>query len=138
MSEYYKTCEAEPQSRQSKASPLVDMRQTRRFQLKNTRITLRKTGMLKFFQNAKNQASLVNLSKNGLQLLITETLKSNENYQINLYAPGFMNPLIMKARVIWCKPYKEFFDRTYYRVGFRFVKLDNEVAHHLRRLEATC
>ncbi|MFP4446777.1 MAG: PilZ domain-containing protein [Desulfosudaceae bacterium] len=138
MSEYYKTRESVADSGQTGAGQPVGMRQTRRFLLKNARITLRKTGMLKLFQSANNQASLVNLSRNGLQLLITEELKPNDNYQINLYPPGTGEPLSLKARVIWCKTHKIFYDRTYYRVGFRFTKLADDAARRLARLEAVC
>lgn len=136
MSEYYKTREvikAEP----AKAQP-VGMRKSRRFPLRNASIKLRKSGMLKYLMlNTNNDASLVNLSKCGLQLMISETLKADDSYQINLYVPGFINPLIMKARVMWCRPYKKFYDKTYYRAGFQFVKLSQEVTTNLKKLEAT-
>ncbi len=132
MSDYYKTRETKIKADEKKP---IGMREEYRFQLEDTSIKLRKTGMLSFFQNGDNQASLVNLSKSGLQLMLTETLKKNDNYQINLYAPGCINPLIMKARVIWCRPYKKFFDKTYYRVGFRFVKINEEVVKGLKKLE---
>ncbi len=131
MSEYYKT-------RAVKAEVAVKqptgMRKSNRFQLTNASIKLRKAGMLRFFLN-NNNASLVNLSISGIQLMISETLKSDDNYQINLYLPASINPLIMKAKVVWCRPYKKFFDRTYYRAGFQFVKLNQEVAGELKRLE---
>ena len=92
--------------------------------------------MLKYILlHTGNDASLVNLSKSGLQLMISETLKAEDSYQINLYIPGFINPLIMKAKVVWCRPYKKFYDKTYYRAGFQFVKLTQEVRSTLKKLE---
>ena len=118
MSEYYKL--SKPKTAKAKIQP-VGKRKTNRFPVRNATIKIRKTGMLKYILlNTKNQASLVNLSKSGLQLMTPETMKANDNYQINLYIPGFINPLIMKAKVVWCRPYKKFYDKTYYRAGFQF------------------
>ncbi len=134
MSEFYKT--REKVNKQPSKSEPVGMRRTRRFPVRNATLKLRKTGMLKFILlHTGNDASLVNLSKSGLQLMISETLKANDNYQINLYIPGFINPLIMKAQVMWCRPYKKFYDKTYYRAGFKFVKLNQEVEGTLKKLE---
>ena len=135
MSEYYKT--REKITPQSTTKEPVGLRQTRRFPIRNATIKIRKTGMLKYILlHTGNDASLVNLSKSGLQLMISETLKAEDNYQINLYIPGFINPLIMKARVVWCRPYKKFYDKTYYRAGFQFIKLSQEVRGTLKKLEA--
>ena len=134
MSEYYKTRESI--NTQSSTKEPVGLRQTKRFTVRNATIKLRKTGMLKYILlHTGNDASLVNLSKSGLQLMLSETLKAEDNYQINLYIPGFINPLIMKAKVVWCRPYKKFYDKTYYRAGFQFVKLSHEVVNTLKRLE---
>lgn len=132
MSEYYKTRQTKPKVVEDKES--LGKRRCKRFHLNDTSIKLRKAGLLKFFWNT-DQVSLVNLSKSGVQLLITETLKADEDYQIDLYAPGFINPLMMRAKVVWCKPYKKFFDKTYYRAGLQFVKLRQEVADSLKNLE---
>lgn len=134
MSEYYKTSDTKAEI--VKKEP-VGKRKSNRFLVRNATIKIRKTGMLKYILlNTNNKASLVNLSKSGLQVMLPETLKADDNYQVNLYVPGFINPLIMKARVIWCRPYKKFYDRTYYRAGLQFVKLSQEVAESLKSLEA--
>ncbi len=133
MSDYYKTSEAKTPAAGSQP---VGMRRERRFPLRNASIKLRKTGMLKYLMlNTNNQASLVNLSQSGLQLMISETLKKEDNYQINLYIQGFIDPLIIKAKVVWCRPYKKFYDKTYYRAGFQFFKLSDEVVANLKKLE---
>ena len=111
------------------------MRRSSRYQLVDASIKLRKSGMLNFLLNTDNQASLVNISTTGLQLMITETLKANDQYQINLYVPGIVNPFIMKAQVMWCRPYKKFFDKTYYRAGFKFIKLNEEIVSGLKKIE---
>lgn len=134
MSDYYKTRE-KPGSKNAKNGP-VGLRRTKRFPIRNATIKLRKTGMLKYILlHTGNDASLVNLSKSGLQLMISETLKANDTYQVNLYIPGFINPLIMKAKVVWCRPYKKFHDKTYYRAGFQFFKLPPEINSTLKKLE---
>ena len=133
MSEYYKL--SKPETEKVKTQP-VGKRKSTRFPIRNATIKIRKTGMLKYILlNTNNQASLVNLSKSGLQLMIPETLKADDSYQINLYIPGFVNPLIMKAKVVWCRPYKKFYDKTYFRAGFHFVKLNDEIKTTLRKLE---
>src|SRR6056297_791971 len=113
MSEYYKTREQVSSSKKTKSRMPVGMRRTRRFQPGNTRVKLCKTGILRFFQRSGSGASLINLSKNGLQVLIAESLKPDDNYRITLYVPGFMNPLDLKARVVWCRPYKYFRHKNY-------------------------
>ncbi|MEW6076795.1 MAG: PilZ domain-containing protein [Thermodesulfobacteriota bacterium] len=130
--EYYKT---RPVQVETTVKQPTGLRRSNRFQVTNASIKLRKSGMLQYLLNSNNHASLVNLSISGIQLMITQALKAEDNYQINLYTPAFINPVIMKAKVVWCRPYKKFFDKTYYRAGFQFVKISQEVTCELKRLE---
>ncbi|MDY6824190.1 MAG: PilZ domain-containing protein [Thermodesulfobacteriota bacterium] len=133
MSEHYKM--REDSDAPGKKKTPVGKRQYIRFQLMNSRVQIRKTGLMKFLINSENRASLVNLSRAGLQVLITEALAADEKYQVNLYVPGSMDPLIIKATVVWCQAHKTTVDKTYYRAGFMFTKLSDSASRRLRRLE---
>ncbi|MDY6903224.1 MAG: PilZ domain-containing protein [Thermodesulfobacteriota bacterium] len=134
MAEYFEV-------RKKKATPQLKkplgMRKNWRFPVNTLNINLRKTGVLALFKNISKQVSLINLSRNGVQLLLTETLKTNANYKIDLHIARFIDPISVKARVVWCHPYKRVFDKTYYRVGFEFVRLNREIENNLVQLEAS-
>ena len=134
MSEHYKM--REDTDAPGKKKKTIGKRQYIRFQLMNARVQIRRTGIMKFLINSENRASLINLSRAGLQLLITEALAADEKYQVNLYVPGSMDPLIMKATVVWCQAHKTMVDKTYYRAGFMFSSLSDGASRRLKRLEA--
>jgi hypothetical protein len=114
----------------------VGQRKSKRFMVKNAGVRMHKPGLLKFLTKPPGQVSLVNLSSTGAQLMVTRLLKAGSLYRINLSVPGTPKPLDIRASVVWCSIYKTFFNRTYYRVGFRFVDVDHEATHRIKKLEA--
>lgn len=125
-----------PHGEMQKPEKTMGKRRNIRFQVMNTRLKIRKSGVFSFLTGTENRASLVDLSRAGLQALITESLRAEENYKVNLYVPGCMDPLMMKATVVWCNVHKTMVDKTYYRAGFMFTELNQNAARHLQRLEA--
>lgn len=113
----------------------VGQRKSKRFMVKNAGIRMHKPGLLKFLTKSPSQVSLVNLSCTGAQLMVTRLLKAGSLYKINLSVPGAPKPLNIRASVVWCSIYKTFFNKTYYRAGFRFVEIDPESAHRIKKLE---
>ncbi|MDY6906331.1 MAG: PilZ domain-containing protein [Thermodesulfobacteriota bacterium] len=136
MAEYDRAWQDLPAVEQQFPAEPQGNRQSVRFQVVNSRVKIRRSGIFQLLTNTQNRASLVNLSRKGLQVLLTESLRTEENYSVNLYVPGNMDPLIMKAKVVWCNVHKTMVDKTFYRAGFMFTKLSQDVDQHLQRLEA--
>lgn len=113
----------------------VGQRKSKRFIVKNAGVQMHKPGLLRFLTKPPGQISLVNLSNTGVQLMVTRLLKAGALYRLNLSVPGSRNPLAVRATVVWCSIYKTFFNKTYYRVGLRFVEVPHETAHRIKKLE---
>ncbi len=83
-----------------------------------------------------HKASLVNISINGLQVLSPEPLKEGATYNINLFAPSLSGTTNIKAKAMWCKIFKKDYTGSYYRVGFKFIKMDKGAENNLKKLES--
>lgn len=92
---------------------------------------------LGFRKKINYKVSVVNLSINGFQALCTEALCPNDEFDIILKIPKFSNAMTVRAKVIWCKLYKIKHNEPYYRIGFQFLKLTNEVKQRLKQMEST-
>ena len=133
MAEYYKTRTEKKSNIVSK--PGIGKRTDCRFLVPNARIQLHKRMFLGFKKKIDYKVSVVNLSINGFQALSTEALCPNDEFDIILKVPKFSGTMPVRAKVIWCKLYKIKYNEPYYRIGFKFSKLTDEVKNQLKQLE---
>ena len=115
----------------------IDKRRDSRFQLINLIIALNKLNLFGAKSKTLHKASLVNISVNGMQLLTEERLKPGDKYSINVFAPSLNHSMDIKGKVIWREIYNNGSGSCYYRVGFEFIKVSEEVEHNLLRLDYT-
>lgn len=110
----------------------IGQRAENRLPAHNSRITLRKKGLLSLQRKINFNAFLVNLSMGGLQILTAELLKPGDNYNLTLFLPGFSDSLNVKAKVVWSKLFKKEFGKSYYLAGFKFIKLNQEIENYFK------
>ncbi len=132
MSEYYKTQKNAPTAPKTP----IGQRTSIRFPITKAQINLSQRRLWGLLKDRAQTASLVNLSINGLQALITEPLNPGDTYNTHLFIPGFSNSMNMKTKVIWCKFFRKELNKTYYRVGFKFIKLSRKIENNLKKLES--
>ncbi len=133
MSEYYKT--KNKTSVVSKSG--IGKRADNRFLVPNSRITLYKRNFLGLQKKMDYKISIVNLSKKGLQVLTTESLIPGDLYNITLSLPQFPSSMTIKAKVIWSNLFKKELDGNYYRVGFKFIKLSQDIETNLEQVDSS-
>ncbi|MFO7558789.1 MAG: PilZ domain-containing protein [Desulfobacterales bacterium] len=119
-------------STQKKHIP-VGKRKANRFSLHSTPLTLCRRKLLGL-RKQEYKTALVNISEKGLQALSKVSLEMGELYDIDFFVPGANVTLNMRAKVVWTNFYRENTGRAYYRVGFKFVKLSEEVKQQLKKL----
>lgn len=134
MSEYYKTRTQKKSDVVSKQG--IGKRTDSRFLVPKAKIQLHKRIFLGLKKKLNYKVSIVNLSVNGLQVLSTEALCPNDEFNIILKIPKLTNTMTVRAKVIWCKLYKIKYNESYYRIGFKFLKLSPEIKNQLRQLES--
>ncbi len=115
----------------------IGRRRDSRFQLINLRIALNKLSLFGLKSKIPHKASLVNLSANGIQVLTEERLKPGDKYSMNIFVPSLTSSMDIKAKVIWRKIFKKDVANSYYRVGFEFMKMDEEAENNLKKLDST-
>jgi hypothetical protein len=109
-----------------------------RFEVANSIIVLSKSRLLGKKQQLSRNTSLVNLSIKGLQIITAAQLDPGEKYNINLFAPGLSCSMDIKAKVVWCKQSEKKAAEPYYRIGFKFMDMKEEVENTLNELESYC
>ncbi|OQX61612.1 MAG: hypothetical protein B5M56_08550 [Desulfococcus sp. 4484_241] len=131
MADFYKV-----DSSASRKRP-VGMRKSRRFMVKDADIELARTGILNLLWKNKPKVSVVNISKEGIQIMLTTEIKPDDRFRVNLRLPGLRNTFEVKAKVIWCHFYKTVFNKKYYRAGLQFTDPSPQVNVCIRTLEKT-
>ncbi len=132
MSNYYKT--KKKTSIVSKSG--IGQRADNRFLAPNSLITLHKRNFLGLQKKMDYKISIVNLSIKGLQVLTTEPLIPGDQYNVTLSILRFPDPMTMRAKVIWSNLFKKEINENYYRAGFKFIKLSEEIKDNLIQLDS--
>ena len=105
----------------------------KRFRIPDCNVRLESKGILGRFGNKMHYASVFNLSSNGVQVISSDMIKANKEYDIVIYTRVFHQPILTKGRVIWQKPYDGKDAKRYYRTGFEFTYFKG---HSMEQLEA--
>lgn len=115
----------------------VGQRTSNRFQIPSCQVNLARAGIIvKLLGKKEYKASLVNLSKSGIQIVTQEALRPDEEYSISLFVPGKLDARNIKAKVVWTCFYKKVINNDYYRTGFMFTKITPDAKSGLKQLEA--
>ena len=101
--------------------PTVGKRVKSRFQIPNCNVRLESNGIFGLFGKQTYWSSLINLSPSGIQVVSSDMLKTQKQYDIVVNALVFRQPISIKGRVIWQKPYEGKDAKQYHRIGFEFT-----------------
>lgn len=66
----------------------------------------------------------LNISTGGLCFLSTDFLKEGTQPSLTFNLPDDPSPVVCKARIIWCRPFKT--DPELYETGFQFTEISDE------------
>jgi len=113
--------------------PIAEKRVESRFQILDCNVQLESKGILGRFGNQMHCASTINLSPSGIQVISSDMLKTQKQYDIGIYTRVFHQPISTKGRVIWQKLYDGKDAKRYFRTGFEFTYFK---AHAMEQLEA--
>jgi len=118
--------------------PLIDgKRVKKRFRILDCNVRLESKGILGRFGNQMHCASTINLSPNGIQVISSDMLKTKKQYDIAIYTRVFRQPISIKGRVVWQKPYEGKDTKRYYRAGFEFTYFKGRAMEQLEALEVS-
>ena len=116
--------------------PLIDGKRVKsRFRILDCNVRLESKGILGRFGNQMHYASTINLSSNGVQVISSDMIKANKEYDIVIYTRVFRQPISTKGRVVWQKPYDGKDAKRYYRTGFEFTYFKGHAMEQLEALE---
>ncbi len=112
----------------------IGKRKNKRFQCLNTTIEFDTVGIIDFLKSEKPKIALVNMSIQGVQIVSAQPLKIGKCYNIKIVVPRF-DPLKIKAKTIWCKPFTGKHHERYHRAGLKFIKVDPKAKEVLIKLQ---
>ena len=115
-------------------APVLGKRTSPRFQVLNSRVQLKLSGLFGRFGNEIHQLSLINLSSAGIQAISPNLINQKKEYDIAIAVPAFPNAISAKGRVVWHKPYTTADRKQYYRVGIEFTYFKGDAMDRLENL----
>ncbi len=86
--------------------PTVGKRVKSRFQVLDCNARLESKRIFGLFGKQTYWGSLINLSPSGIQVVSSDMLKTQKQYDIVVNTLVFRQPISTKGRVIWQKPYE--------------------------------
>lgn len=87
---------------------------------------------LSFLSRAKLvRASLVNISRGGINLLTQERLPVWESYRFRIEPKTLADPLTLRGRVVWCQQVE---GKEHYRIGVHFDRIGSSAQSALDQL----
>lgn len=116
-------------------APVLGKRTSPRFQVLNSRVQLKLSGLFGRFGKEIHQLSLVNLSAAGIQAISPNKINQNKEYHIAIVVPAYPNAISAKGRVVWHKPYTTADQKQYYRVGIEFTYFKGDAMDRIENLE---
>ena len=78
---------------------------------------------------------ILNWQASGIQVISSDMVKTQKQYEIGIYTRVFRQPISTKGRVIWQKPYEGKNAKRYYRAGFEFTYFKGHAMEQLEALE---
>ncbi len=117
-------------------APVLGNRTCPRYQVLNSRVQLKLSGIFGRFGKELHQLSLINLSTAGIQAVATKRINQQKEYDIALLVPAFPGPISAKGRVVWHKPYTADNQREYFRVGIEFTYFKGDAMRQIESLVA--
>ncbi len=115
--------------------PTVGKRVNSRFQILNCNVQLKSKGVFGLFGKQTYWGSLINLSPSGIQVVSSDILKTQKQYDIVVNTLVFRQPISTKGRVIWQKPYEGKDAKQYHRIGFEFTYFKGRAIEQLNELK---
>ena len=116
--------------------PIAEKRVESRFQILDCNVRLESKGIVGRFGNQMHCfASTINLSPSGIQVISSDMLKTQKQYDIGIYTRVFRQPISTKGRVIWQKLYDGKDAKQYYRTGFEFTYFKEQAMEQLEALK---
>ncbi len=114
---------------------IVEKRVESRFKILDCNVRLEPKGILGRFGNQMHCASAINLSPNGIQVISSDMIKAQKQYDIVIYTRVFRQPISTKGCVVWQKPHDGKDAKRYYRTGFEFTYFKGHAMEQLEVLE---
>ena len=115
--------------------PVAEKRVESRFLILDCNVRLESKGILGRFRNQMHFASTINLSPSGIQVVSSDMLKTQKQYDIAIYTRVFRQSISTKGRIVWRKPYDGKDAKQYYRTGFEFTYFKGRAMEQLEALE---
>ena len=114
----------------------ANKRKDKRFRVPNSKIGVKTSTMLNNENELSRKNCLVDLSMSGVQIITSNLLKPGEEYYINFFIPEFS--LDIRAKVMWSRLIRKVVKTNYFRVGLKFININQEVEKNLQAIECFC